>query len=309
MAEIMVTGGAGFIGSHLCEQLLNAGHDVRILDNFSRYYSGKEKNIENCLSKKNCELFRGDILKTESVLKCARGCSTIFHLAAQPGVRYSLDHPAEVNEINALGTLNVLEAARECDVERMVNASSSSVYGNVKTLPMREEQDTNPISPYGVSKIVAEHYCRFYARTYGMGVCSLRYFTVYGPRQRPDMAIRKFIWQIKRAEKPIVFGDGTQTRDFTYVSDIVEGTVLASKKRFSGDAFNIGGGSNISVNDLLGVIMDALGKKAGIEYLPPSKGDVAETLADITKAQKGLGYSPMVNIGSGIKKMVDWMSG
>jgi len=301
---ILVTGGAGFIGSHLVEKLLEDGLEVRVIDNFSDFYSGKEKNVGEFEKNSNFELVRADI-RDKNIGEQIRGAETIFHLAAQPGVGYSLKHPKEVVDINVGGTLNLLEAVRKEEVGQFVNVSSSSVYGNAKELPLREDMNASPISPYGASKLACEFYCRAYSEAYGMNTANLRYFTVYGPRQRPDMAIRKFVEGMMGGKAPTIFGDGNQTRDFTFVSDIVGGTALLRGKKFSGDVFNVGGGNRISVNELVETINSVLGKPLEPKYVDTQKGDVQDTWADISKISE-LGYKPQVGIKEGIEKFIGW---
>ena len=300
---ILITGGVGFIGSHLAERLSRES-EVRVIDNFSDYYSGKEGNVR-AFEEKGIELVRGNILDRDTLANALKDVDTVFHLAAQPGVRYSFEKPRFVLETNSAGTLKLLEAARGTGVEKIVNASSSSVYGDAK-IPFSEGQILAPISPYGISKLTAEQYCRLYSENYGLSTVSLRYFTVYGPRQRPDMAIRKFIELFSAGKAPTVYGDGKQTRDFTFVSDIVDGTILASKKKFSGEAFNLGGGTQTSLNHIIELIQKNLGTNSSPEYIGRANGDMQDTLASIERAKSDLGYSPKVSVDEGIKATVEW---
>mgnify|MGYP001051195653 FL=1 len=246
----LVTGGAGFIGSHLVERLLEMENEVVCLDSLSTYYTGKEDNIKECLPQKRFHFVRGDILDTPSLLAAAAGCEFVFHLAAQPGVRYSLEHPEEVTRVNVEGTINVLEASRRIDAKRLIFASSSSVYGVPRYLPINEDHPTEPLSPYGASKLCAEEFCRSYSRLHGIDVAILRYFAAYGPRQRPDMAIRKFVSAVLDGTSPTIFGTGDQTRDFTYVDDIVAGTLLAaSASSANSTILNLGSGRSVKVSE------------------------------------------------------------
>lgn len=306
--KILVTGGAGFIGSHLVDNLLSRGDDVVVYDNFSPYYSGKEKNIQKHVDSKNknFKLVRADILDFASLSDAVSGCDAVAHLAAQPGVRYSLEHASEVAKINVDGTVNVLEACVKNNVKKIVFGSSSSVYGDVEKLPAREEYACNPISPYGASKLAGEKFCECYSRVHGLSIPMLRFFTVYGPRQRPDMGIHKFVKAVVEGGEITVFGGGQQTRDFTFVSDIVEGILLAVDKKVATTPINLGGGNNISVNDLVKAVEEASGRKARIKNVEWQKGDVKDTLASNEKAGKLLGWKPKVKIRDGLKEYVKW---
>lgn len=302
----MVTGGAGFIGSHLTDRLLKQGNKVMVYDNFNDFYSGKEKNIEQLQNHPNFTLVRGDILDYKHLHKAISGIDIVFHLAAQPGVRYSLLHPVETNNVNTTGTLNVLRAAKENEVIKVINASSSSVYGNQERLPIKEIAENYPISPYGASKLAAEHYCRIYQQTFGLNIVTLRYFTVYGPRQRPDMAIHRFVKQIYENKPITIYGDGMQTRDFTYIDDIVQGTIASAEtENIEGEVFNLGSGSRITLNGLLKLLIE-LTYDFKIQYETKKKGDVSHTLADISKAQEMLEYKPQVDLKEGLSRFIQW---
>lgn len=308
-SESLITGGAGFIGSNLADKLLNSGTKVICYDNFNSYYFGKERNIEKNLDNSNYRLVKGDILDLKSLSETAKEAEIIYHLAAQPGVRYSIQNPVEVSHININGTINVLEAMRLADVKRLVFASSSSVYGKPQHLPIQETHPTDPISPYGASKLAAEKYCELYGELYGFSISILRYFTAYGPRQRPDMAIHKFVKTILADQNPIIYGDGAQTRDFTYIDDIVQSTVLAAEKMMSGvHIFNIGGGQRISINDLIQRLISLCGKKDNIMPIYESKmfGDMSDTHADIGMASRLLGYKPITSLKEGLNNFIDW---
>lgn len=305
--KIMVIGGAGFIGSHLVDKLLRMGSHVIVYDNLDEYYVGKEDNLRHHLGKSNFMLIKADILDYDVLCKAMKKVDIVFHLAAQPGVRYSLRKPVKTHIVNTTGTLNVLRAAKENSIKRMIYASSSSVYGNAARLPIKEDYPKNPISPYGVSKLAAEYYCRVYHQTYNMDIVILRYFTVYGPRQRPDMAIHKFTTMITNDQPPIIYGDGKQTRDFTYVEDTVVGTIIAAEvDDVSGETINLGSGKRVTVNRLVKILLRMLHKE-DMEpvYAEAQPGDVKHTLADISKAKKRLGYQPKTTI-KGLKNFVDW---
>jgi UDP-glucose 4-epimerase len=302
----MVTGGAGFVGSHLAERLVELGNNVVVYDVFNDFYGGKEKNLARLRSSEGFSLVRGDILDYERLSSSMRGMEILFHLAAQPGVRYSLLHPVLTNNINTAGTLNALEAVKENGVGKVVNASSSSVYGDQATLPIKETAEKTPISLYGASKLLAEHYCRIYQEAHGLDVVSLRYFTVYGPRQRPDMAFHKFVRQIHEGRPITIYGDGSQTRDFTYVDDIVEGTISSAEvEGVAGEVFNLGSGTRTVLNDVIGFLVEFLGS-FDVSYEPKKKGDVTHTLADISKAREILGYNPRVSLKEGLRSFIRW---
>jgi len=305
----LITGGAGFIGSNLADNLLRIGSKVVCFDNFNTYYSDKEKNVQHNLDHSNYRLVKSDILDLKSLQKTLKDIDIIFHLAAQPGVRYSLQHPFEVSQINIGGTINVLEAARLADVNKFIFASSSSVYGNPKYLPLDELHPTEPISPYGLSKLTAEKYCELYGNQYGMKILILRYFTVYGPRQRPDMAIHKFVKSISDGKSPTIYGNGEQTRDFTYISDIVDGTLLAAEKTVPTSCiFNLGGGNRVSVNKLIHLLNEIYGKTHFVKplYEPDNPGDVIDTNANVGKASKFLGYKPKISLKEGLRNFMEW---
>lgn len=306
--SVMVTGAAGFVGSHLAERLLGHKNLVVAYDNFDAFYEGKEKNIEECMGNTNFQLCRSDILDFEQLANAMKDVDVVFHLAAQPGVRFSALNPWKTNVTNVEGTLNVLLAAAKNNVEKVVYASSSSVYGTPKVLPCSEDQPTLPISVYGASKLAAENYCLTFFRNFEVPVAILRYHTVYGPRQRPDMAIHKFTKALLEGKSPTLYGDGEQTRDFTYVSDAVEGTILAAESEESaGEVYNIGSGSHVTVNKLIKLLT----KIIGADHITPvyedrKLGDVQDTYADIRKATSILGYRPKTSIEEGLKNFVAW---
>ncbi|MDX8549507.1 SDR family oxidoreductase [Methanospirillum sp. J.3.6.1-F.2.7.3] len=305
--KVLVTGGAGFIGSHILTRLLADNYEVVCLDNFDPYYDPltKRKNIEPFLSSSYFSLIEGDINDPSLLMSAMEGCDYVFHEAAQAGVRISVEDPMKPHMVNASGTLAVLEAAVKCGVKKVVNASSSSVYGTVRYLPFDEDHPTIPVSPYGVSKLAAEHYCRVFSELYGLNTISLRYFTVYGPRMRPDLAISIFT-RAALDNKPIqIFGDGTKTRDFTYIDDVVDANIRAIKK--GSGVYNIGGGHHISILDLAHEIINVNDSSSAIEYYPPVKGDAEHTYAETKKAQCELGWKANTSIYDGLKKYASWV--
>lgn len=302
--KALVTGCAGFIGSHLTERLLGDGYEVIGLDCFSPYYPRpvKEGNVRQALTHPRFKLLETDILKTDDFPRV----DYVFHQAAQPGVRMSWGKEFQVYvDNNVMATQRLLEHYTRNGMRMMVFASSSSVYGDA-ALPMREDCMLRPLSPYGVTKLAAESLCCLYHTNYGTPVISLRYFTVYGPRQRPDMALHKLVQAVLRNREFSVYGDGQQTRDLTYVSDVVEANVLAMSTALPGEVVNIGGGSRITLNELISRTQEVVGKKALIRYAEEQKGDARDTLADVSKAQRLLGWSPGVGIDQGLTRYVDW---
>ena len=309
--KILVTGAAGFIGSHLSERLLAEGFEVAGVDNFDDFYDPqiKRKNISACLEHKNFQLYQADIRDSAAMDRItAAGVDIIVHLAAKAGVRPSIAQPLLYADVNINGTMVLLESARKHKTGGFIFGSSSSVYGNNKKIPFSEADSVDaPISPYAATKKAAELICHTYHHLYGISVTCLRFFTVYGPRQRPDLAIHKFAKLIER-DKPVpVYGNGSMMRDFTYIDDIIDGTAAAIEKCNGFDIYNLGHSRPISVNDLVTKIEKALGKKAVIEYLPPQAGDVQQTCADISKAAEKLGYNPATAIDVGLAEFVRWL--
>ena len=312
MPKVLVTGFAGFIGSHLTEKLLNDGYTVIGIDEFNDYYDPKikERNISSFRNNKGFVFNKADIRDKHSVNEILERHKPeiIVHLAARAGVRPSPQQPILYEEVNVLGTLNLLEAARNNDCKKFVFGSSSSVYGECKNIPFKEiELDLKPISPYGVSKLTGEKYCQAYNYLYKMPIVCLRFFTVYGPRQRPDLAIYKFTKLIEEGKLIPVFGDGMYKRDFTYVTEIIDGimsSVNYSKSNF--EIFNLGESHTTSVVDLVKLLENAIGKKAIIDWQPAQAGDVPLTYADVSKAETLLGYKPRTKPEEGIKKFVEW---
>lgn len=310
MKRILVTGGAGFIGSHVSERLLKDSFEVIILDNFDEFYSSeiKRKNIAYCISKENCTLVESDISEITSVAAQIGQVDAIIHLAARAGVRPSILNPDLYFQTNVNGTLQVLEFAKKHSIKKLVFASSSSVYGKNVNVPWQEsDSDLLPISPYAASKIAAEKICYVFSHLFGLNISVLRFFTVYGPRQRPDLAIHKFVRGVLNNEPIPVFGDGTTSRDYTYIDDIVEGIVSALQyNRTSFEVFNLGNNHGVQLRVLLDIIEQELGIKAIINKQPEQPGDVAITYANIAKAKRLLRYNPKTDIQTGIRSFISW---
>ena len=301
----LITGGAGFIGSHLCECLVDSG-EVICLDNFDPYYSPqtKRKNVEHLMQHPNFKLVEGSILNKQLLDELFIDVDYVFHNAAQAGVRVSVENPTKTHEVNTTGTLNILEAAVDSGVRKVINASSSSVYGKVSYLPFDEEHPNVPVSPYGASKLVAEHYCRVFSELHDLETVSLRYFTVFGPRMRPDLAINIFTGKALNNEPIEIFGDGEKTRDFTFIDNIVDAN-LRAMERGSG-VYNIGGGERVSINGLAERIVEIVGSESEIFYSESVKGDAEHTWSDVSKARRELGYEPEVGLDEGLKRYVEW---
>ena len=311
MVRSLVTGVAGFIGSHLAERLIKEGHEVTGVDCFTDYYprSVKEENLKGLLKKKKFNFFEADSLWV-NLDKFLTGVDYVFHQAAQAGVRSSWGAEFDVyTSNNVLATQRLLEACKGLEIKRFIYASSSSVYGDSDELPLREKSFLQPVSPYGVTKLAGEYLCYSYWKNFDIPVISLRYFTVYGPRQRPDMAFHKFIKAQLNGENIEIYGDGEQTRDFTFISDAIEGNLLAMKDDAVGEVFNIGGGSRVSLNLVLENIQKISGKTARLVHRDVQKGDVRHTLADTTKAKKYLGYIPKIDLNTGLTEQWEWLKG
>jgi len=311
MTRCLVTGVAGFIGSHLAERLLAEGYEVIGVDCFTDYYprSVKEANLRALRERSGFRFLPLD-LRRAKLAPLLDGVSYVFHQAAQAGVRASWGAEFELYvEHNVLATQRLLEAVKDggSHLRRFVFASSSSVYGNVKELPVREDCLPRPYSPYGVTKLAAEHLCMLYHRNFGLPTISLRYFTVYGPRQRPDMAFHRFIRRMLHEQPLEVYGDGEQTRDFTFVSDAVEANLLAMEGGLDGETYNIGGGSRVTVNEAIRMLERITGKSARIVYRPPQHGDVQDTWADTSRARAELGFRPEVSLEEGLRAEVEWL--
>jgi len=311
--NIFVTGSAGFIGSHLSEQLLTDGHCVTAIDNFDPFYERdvKEANLEGCFTHKWFAFHEADIRDQNAIeeLLGNQAIDVIVHLAAKAGVRPSIVDPAGTYGANVNGTLHLLEAARKLSITKFIFASSSSVYGNNEIVPFSETHSVDdPISPYAASKKAGELLCYTYHHLYDMDVSCLRFFTVYGPRQRPDLAIHKFARLIMQNRPIPVYGDGSMQRDFTYIDDIIQGVVAAVDCCAGYEIYNLGESQPVRLDTLIKEIEKAMGQKAIIERLPNQPGDVCQTYADIGKARDKLGYRPHTNIQKGLEKFVRWLN-
>jgi nucleoside-diphosphate-sugar epimerase len=325
MSFYLVTGGAGFIGSNIAKELLKRGENVRILDNFS---TGKRQNLEELQkiekrkqetgegkkSKKNgkLEIIEGDIRSYHIVREAVEGVDFILHQAALPSVPRSIKDPLTSNEVIVVGTLNILNAAKDTNVRRIVYASSSSVYGDLEVLPKTEDMLPKPLSPYAVSKMAAEKYCQVFAKLYGLETICFRYFNVFGPNQDPtsqySAVIPKFINILKKGESPVIYGDGSQSRDFTYVHNVVEANLQACEKdmaEFSGEVFNIAYGKRVTLNELVEKLNKILVKDIKANFTEPRPGDVKHSLANIGKASQFLNYSPKIDFDEGLKKTIE----
>lgn len=308
--KVLVTGGAGFIGSHLVDRLLAEGHGVAVIDEFNDFYAPEIKRANLAAARDSIELHEADIRDEAAVQRIVKNGAfdAIVHLAARAGVRPSIKEPKLYIDVNINGSFHLLEAARQAGVPRFICASSSSVYGVLKTVPFSEDMAlTQTISPYAATKLAVEQLCSNYSHLYGMRTINLRFFTVYGPRQRPDLAIHKFTRFI-REDKPIdQYGDGSTRRDYTYIDDIIQGVMACFT--YEGqlcDVFNLGESQTTTLRELIEKIESALGKKARINQLPEQPGDVPLTYANIDKARRLLGYNPTTKIEEGIPKFVEW---
>jgi UDP-glucose 4-epimerase len=305
----LVTGVAGFIGSHLAEKLLAAGHDVIGIDNFLDNYAGsfKEKNLSELSVHGNFTFVRDDLLQCD-LKSLLRDVSYVFHLAGQPGVRSSWGKEfARYTDNNIRATQLLLEAAKETKLTKFVYASTSSVYGDTDDLPMREEGGTRPISPYGATKLAAEHLCHLYWKAFGVPTVSLRFFTVYGPRQRPDMFFHIFMRALLHGDQVPLYDDGEQTRDFTFCADIVDGALAAAFYPGQGEVFNLGGGAQVSILNAIALVEGVSGRKANLRRFDRQKGDVRHTKARLDRAKSKLGYSPKVGLEQGLIEEWNWI--
>jgi nucleoside-diphosphate-sugar epimerase len=304
----VVTGAAGFIGSHLSERLLAAGHEVVGIDSFADYYekARKEQNLETSRSNDRFHFAAADLVDAD-LDPLLDGASVVYHLAGQPGVRPSWGNLFDryVRD-NVIATQRLLEALKEVPIKRFVFAGSSSVYGDAERFPTKETALPRPVSPYGVTKLAAEHLTLLYTRNFGIPAVSVRYFTVYGPRQRPDMAFSRFMQAMTAGEDIEVFGDGEQTREFTYVSDAVDGTIKASTADVVGQIFNLGGGSRVTVNKVLATLEEISGLSVRRQNLPAAPGDPRHTGASINLARERLGWEPRVSLAEGLAKQWEW---
>ncbi len=317
----LVTGGAGFIGSHIAEALVKCGARVRALDNL---ITGRRENLSPISDR--IEFIEGDIRDYATIKRAAEGARVIFHQAAVPSVPRSVAEPALNHDINVNGTFNVLMAAREAGVRRVVYAASSSAYGDTETLPKHEEMPPSPLSPYAASKLFGEYYCQVFTQVYGLETVSLRYFNVFGPRQDPSSpysgVISKFITTLLSGERPVIFGDGEQSRDFTYVANVVDANLRAAEihplgqtgqtgqagetARAIGQVINLGIGERVTLNQLLSELQKIIGSNLAPHYEEMRAGDVRHSLADISRAKEMIGYSPLVGLAEGLKQTVAW---
>lgn len=304
--KYVVTGGAGFIGSHIVEELTAENHEVIIVDDL---FSGKIENIEPFLVNGRVSFAKGSVTDLSFLQKTFEGVDGIFHEAAIASVPRSIADPRATNEANITGTLNVLVAARDCGVRKVLFASSSSVYGNTPELPKREDMTPNPLSPYAVSKLAGEHYLRVFSDVYGLKAVALRYFNVFGPRQDPKSqyaaVIPNFITTILDKRSPTIYGDGGQTRDFTFVKDVVQANLRAMECGAQG-VFNVAYCKRIDLRELAAIIMEETGITVPVKFDPPRPGDVRDSLADITLAKKAFGYDPQYTVKSGLKETIAW---
>lgn len=313
--NVLVTGGAGFIGSHVCERLLGLGHTVCAFDDLNSFYDPaiKQRALQALQALgKPFAFVRGDLTE-RAALDAVFGSAKfdqVIHLAARAGVRPSLQEPALYQRVNVEGTVHLLEAARLAGVKKITIASSSSVYGTNAKVPFSESDPIfSAISPYAASKLACEALGHVYHHVYGMDVAMLRFFTVYGPRQRPDLAIHKFAQLIAQGKPIPVFGDGSTARDYTYVTDTVDGVIACTQREFGYEIFNLGESQTVTLSQLIGLLEKSLGKKAIIDRQPPQPGDVPITFANIDKARAKLGYDPKVKIEEGILKFIEWFRG
>jgi nucleoside-diphosphate-sugar epimerase len=301
-SRVLVTGGAGFIGSNLVERLVRDGHEVRVLDNFATGHRANLLDVWN-----EIELIEGDIQSYERVHNAIRGCEVVFHQAALPSVPRSIQDPLTSNASNVIGTLNVLLAARDEGIRRVVFASSSSLYGANLELPKVEDMPTVPIAPYAVSKLAAEGYCRAFFHVYGLETVALRYFNVFGPRQDPlshyAAVIPRFITATLDGERPVIYGDGEQSRDFTYIDNAVEANLCAAEaESVAGETFNIACGERITLNSVIQELRTISGLEVEPIYADDRPGDVRHSLADISRARERLGYEPAINLRAGLER-------
>ncbi len=310
--KILITGAAGFIGSHLSETLLNEGHEIVGFDNFDPFYDReiKERNLEKSLSIEAFSLIEGDLNNSADMKTLFSGqkYDVVIHLAAKAGVRPSIKHPLDYTKVNILGTQNLLEMMKIEGIKRLVFASSSSVYGNSTVVPYNEDMNVNnPISPYAATKVAGEVLCSAYWQLFGISATCLRFFTVYGPRQRPEMAIAKFIRKAYNGESISVFGDGTSSRDFTYIDDIIQGVVSAVHTDLGYEIINLGESATIDLNSLITLIEKLTDKEVKKDHFEMQPGDVFTTYADISKAKDLLNYKPTTNMEEGISKYIEWL--
>lgn len=315
MQTFLITGAAGFIGSHLADKLLNEGNKVIVVDNFCDFYNPeiKENNVKHNLSNPNYKLYRADIRDRNELAKVfnENKIDVVIHLAAMAGVRPSIDNPIYYQEVNCVGTQNILEEMKLHNIKKLVMASSSSVYGNCKEVPFKENMIVDfAISPYAATKKANEVMTHVYHKLFDFNVIMLRFFTVFGPRQRPDLAINKFTRLMLNDEPIPMFGDGTTSRDYTYIDDIVDGIIKScnyvENNKDVYEILNLGNSSPVSLKEMINTIADVLGKTPNIQELPMQPGDVERTFADISKAKKLIGYNPKTSFKEGIENFVKW---
>jgi UDP-glucuronate 4-epimerase len=310
--RILVTGGAGFIGSHTAERLLALGHTVAIIDDFNDYYDPSFKRENAAILKRNpaCSIREGDIsnLKTVRQVFDEAKPEMVIHLAARAGVRPSVRDPLLYQKVNVEGTLNLLECLRQNGIRKMTFGSTSSIYGLNTKVPFSEDDPVpNIASPYAATKLAGEALCRSYSHLFGIDMAVLRFFTVYGPRGRPDMAMYQFSQKITKGETIEVYGDGSSRRDYTYVDDIVQGVAATVDRKFGFEIFNLGESETTVLMELIGLLEKSLGAKAKVRHLPDQPGDVPQTFADTRKARQMLGYKPQTKVPAGIPKFIAWM--
>jgi UDP-glucose 4-epimerase len=304
--KVLITGGAGFVGSHLVDRFLNGEYEIVVIDNF---FSGKIENMKQHMNNKSFHLIKGDVRSLEDVEKAVKGVDAVCHLAAIVNIPLSIENPSLTEDVNVKGTLNLLEACVKHNVRHFVYVSTCAVYGEARYLPIDEEHPTNPLSPYGASKLVAEHYCNIFNRIYGLQTVCLRFFNIYGSRQPSGPyggVITTFIESLEKEKPLVIYGNGNQTRDFLYVADAGKACMLAlHSKNCSGKTFNIGTGTRVSINELAQILIRLVNKsKAKVIYSDERKGDIRESYANITKAKKELGFKCDYSISEGLKEMV-----
>jgi nucleoside-diphosphate-sugar epimerase len=308
MAQYLVTGAAGFIGSALVRALLERGEQVRGFDNFE---TGKRENIQEVAGR--IDFREASLLDLDALHSACQGVDYVLHQAAIPSVPRSVEDPARSNAVNVDGTLNVLIAARDARVKRVVYAASSSAYGDTPTLPKREDMTPNPISPYAVAKLTGELYMTSFYRVYGLPTVSLRYFNIFGPRQDANSqysaVLAKFITSMLQGERPVIYGDGEQSRDFTYIDNVVAANLLAAtqpESQVAGQMFNVATGHRFSLNETFAILKEWTGYSGGVDYAPARTGDVKHSLADVSRAEAQLGYRPLVDFREGLRRTVEW---
>lgn len=303
--RVLITGGAGFIGSHIAEHFVKSGHEVRILDNLS---SGRLDNIATFIE--SVSFTRGDVRNRRLLDELSAGCELVYHQAAVVSVPYSVAYPQETHDVNIQGTLNVLEAARAQGVRRVIFAGSAAVYGEEPTLPKKESMAPEPIAPYGVEKITGEHYCGVFSRLYGLETTTLRYFNVFGPRQDPSSpysgVISIFVDRALTERTPTIFGDGEQSRDFVFIDNVVQANVLAGQKSEAvGGTYNVGLGEETTLNQLVAMLSRIVGRELKPNYAQERAGDIRRSVADVSRLEEELGYDPQVGVEEGLKRLVD----